>query len=113
MSSIFYLWKTTFKNRLLDLKNHPSHLVVTILVILFFGFALVSTVFTPGEDTPLAQIQNLPLLGAILIGLFLFLLVTQIQKGLSSGGELLYHGRCQPALSGAGFSEKDPGLWPG
>ena len=49
MSSIFYLWKTTFKNRLLDLKNHPSHLVVTILVILFFGFALVSTVFTPGE----------------------------------------------------------------
>lgn len=86
MSSIFYLWKTTFKNRLLDLKNHPSHLVVTILVVLFFGFALVSTVFTPGEDIPLAQNQNLPLLGAILIGLFLFLLVTQIQKGLSSGG---------------------------
>ena len=86
MSSIFYLWKTTFKNRILDLKNHPSHLVLTILAILFFGSALLSTVFSSGDTGPMAESQNLPLLGAILIGLFLFLLVTQIQKGLSSGG---------------------------
>ncbi|MDO4288778.1 MAG: putative ABC exporter domain-containing protein [Eubacterium sp.] len=84
MNSILYLWRTSLKNRLLSLKHHPGQLVVLILLAALLIFCLISAALSPGTESTAAP-GNLALLAAILSGLFLFLCVTSIQKGLASG----------------------------
>ena len=85
MKSIFYLWRTSLKNRLLNMKHHPGQLIFVILMAFLLIFCLISAALSPGVALPAGRSPDLTPLSAILGGVFLFLFVTSVQKGLSSG----------------------------
>lgn len=82
MTSHFYLLRTGLKNRCRELLRKPGKLVMYLLVFLFFGAALVVSMFgaahTGGE-------QPVSYLMLILFGFLLLFYGIAVQKGLASG----------------------------
>lgn len=83
MSGIWYLWNTTLKNRLLELKKHPARLVLYLVFALLIVFVIAVSFTTPASE--LENMRDVREFYAIVGGLFLFLLCAEITKGMSSG----------------------------
>ena len=50
MSTIFYMLRKEWKNRLLALFRHPGKLVVYILLVVLLVNSVISTALTPQAD---------------------------------------------------------------
>lgn len=91
MNGILYLFRTSLKNKLKDLKNHPSRLILYFIFILLIGFVIFTSLIVPADETS-ELLRDKNELYAILGGLFLFLAYTQYSKGLSSGASFFSMG---------------------
>ncbi len=84
MQGIIYLWRTTLKNQFKDLKNHPGKLIGYIIIIALLALVFISSVMTSnGSDRE--SLRSMSELGAIIYVLFMFLFISQILQGISSG----------------------------
>lgn len=84
MKGIFYLWRTTLKNQIKDLKRHPGKLVAYIVLIAIMVLVFVSSAMQGKQDGP-DSLRSIEELGAIIFALFMFLFVTQVMQGISTG----------------------------
>ena len=88
MSTIFYMLRKEWKNRLLALFRHPGKLVVYILLVVLLVNSVISTALTPQAD--LGGFLDLRILhGAYLGVLLLFtvpILLNALQKGTTFFG---------------------------
>ncbi|WP_346916436.1 putative ABC exporter domain-containing protein [Clostridium sp.] len=84
MKGIIYLWRTTLKNQIKDLKNHPGKLIGYIIIIALMVFVFISSAMT-SNSTDGKSLRSMSELGAIIYALFMFLFISQIIQGLSSG----------------------------
>lgn len=82
MTSHFYLLRTGQKNRCRELLRKPGKLVMYLLVFLFFGAALVASLFGAAYTGGEQPVSNLLL---ILFGFLLLFYGIAVQKGLASG----------------------------
>lgn len=84
MNGIFYLWRTTIKNQIKDLKRHPGKLIAYLVLIGLMVMVFLSSAMqgTPAINDTVRSIEEL---GAIIFGLFLFLFVAQVLQGISTG----------------------------
>ena len=82
MKAIAYLMGTTLKNALLELKKKPSRLILLLVMAALLGMM----VFQGQASAPDLELRQDPAqLSAILLGLYLFLMVSVSRQGLSSG----------------------------
>jgi hypothetical protein len=83
MKGIFYLWKTTIKNRILQLRNHPTQFIAYIIFFALLCFVLISSMFTstviPSDYHDLSELK------AMMLVLAMFAAYSAINRGLSSG----------------------------
>ena len=84
MKGIIYLWRTTLKNQIKDLKNHPGKLIGYIIIIALMAFVLISSAMNSNSADG-KNLRSMSELGAIIYALFMFLFISQIIQGLSSG----------------------------
>jgi len=84
VKGIIYLWRTTLKNRIKDLKNHPGKLIGYIILIALMVFVFITSAKT-SNNVDVNNLSPIAELGAIIYALFMFLFTTQIIQGLSSG----------------------------
>lgn len=83
MKSLVYLMRTTIKNRILELKKHPTKLILVLFLIVMFGFAVVTSLFAAPPEAksyrPIAELY------AIILGLYALIFGVGAFQGLSSG----------------------------
>jgi len=83
MKSLIYLTLTTLKNRIIDLKRHPSKLILTLFVVVMLGFVVVTSLIFPPEAgetyRPVAELY------AIILALYMSVFGLGAMQGLSSG----------------------------
>lgn len=84
VEGILYLWRTTLKNSIKDLKKHPGRLVAYIIILVLIGICLASA-FMIDDKNLFHEIRPISEVGAILFALFMFLFLSNIIQGLSSG----------------------------
>lgn len=84
VQGIFYLWRTTLKNSIKDLKKHPGRLVAYILILVLMGICLGSA-FMIDDHNMFNEVRPISEIGAIIFALFMFLFISNIIQGLSSG----------------------------
>ncbi|MEG1254939.1 putative ABC exporter domain-containing protein [Clostridium sp.] len=85
MRGILYLLSRTAKNRIIDLKKHPGKLVAYIIIIALMGFVFVSSAMSDSSSMSSGNLRSMSELGAIILALFMFLFISQIMQGLSTG----------------------------
>lgn len=110
MSTIFYMLRKEWKNRLLALFRHPGKLVVYILLVVLLVNSVISTALTPpggpgrlfGSAHPARR----------LLGDFAVVHCAHPVECAAKGHHLLWHERRQPAVCVAHIPQKDPGIWP-
>jgi len=85
VKGILYLLSRTLKNRIIDLKKHPGKLVAYIILIALMGLVFVSSAMSDSTSMGNGNLRSMSELGAIIFALFMFLFVTQIRQGLSTG----------------------------
>lgn len=82
MQAIVYLWITTTKNSIKNLKQHPGKLISYLCILLIMGFTMYSsTLENVGDKTTHRPIEEL---GAIIFMLFMLILFSTILGSLSS-----------------------------
>ncbi len=84
MKGIVYLWRTTLKNQIKDLKNHPGKLVGYIIIIALMAFVFISSAISP-NNAHSNSLRSIAELGTIIYALFMFVFISQIMQGISSG----------------------------
>ncbi len=84
MKAILYLWRTTLKNQIKDLKNHPSKLIAYLFFIALIIFVFVTSNIQ-SDSGHADNLRSISELGAIIFALFMFLFISQVYQGLSSG----------------------------
>ena len=83
MSAIPYLYLTTIKNSLKQLKKHPSKLITYLVFLALLVFVLISPNFS-GGSSQMPQ-GNMSELSAMVFALYLFVLLPGVMRGFSSG----------------------------
>ena len=88
MSTIFYMLRKEWKNRLLALFRHPGKLVVYILLVVLLVNSVISTALTPQAD--LGGFLDLRILHGAYLGILLLftvpILLNALQKGTTFFG---------------------------
>lgn len=87
MNGILYLWITTFKNQIKDLKRHPGRLISYLVFIGLMVMVMVSSVMQ-GSNEIASSVRPIDELGAIIFAIFMFFFVNQIFQGISAGTTL-------------------------
>ncbi|SCJ62580.1 Uncharacterised protein [uncultured Clostridium sp.] len=87
MNGILYLWITTFKNQIKDLKRHPGRLIAYLVLIGLMVMAMVSSVMQESNEIA-SSVRPIGELGAIIFVIFMFFFVSQVLQGISSGSTL-------------------------
>lgn len=83
MKALKYLFLTTIKNSIKDLKRNPAKLIAVIFFIATIALVVVSTFL--GDDSIPQNIRNINELYTIVFVLYMFIFVMMSYKGLSSG----------------------------
>lgn len=87
MNVIFYLWRTSFKNQIKDLKNHPGRLIAYLVLIGLMVMVMISSTIH-GASNIADTLRPIDELGAIILGIFIFFFASQILQGISAGSTL-------------------------
>lgn len=82
MSALGYLFLTNIKNTIKDLKNHPTKLIMILLLIGVLGFVLWSG---NSSSSPTDTIRDIQELYVGIFALFSVLFITTVMTGFSSG----------------------------
>lgn len=83
MKGLSYLLRTTMKNSLKDLKNHPAKLILVLFMAAMIVLVFVSGSFTSAAD--LAQRRDPAELSALILGLYIVIFLLSSLNGFSSG----------------------------
>jgi hypothetical protein len=82
MKPLFYIFRKTIKNHILQLKKKPGILILYLLIIAFLIFIIVSTVLLPQRDSVKGRIDTY---GAIVTGSILVVMWFGINNGIEKG----------------------------
>ena len=83
MKGIRYLFLTTVKNTIKDLKNNPGKLVLVVLFVVLIGITIASSFAPAGMEGQ--EYRKVEEVYALVFVLYAFTFVTMSYKGLSSG----------------------------
>ena len=82
MTPLFYIFRKTIKNHLLQLKKKPGIMIVYLLILVFLVFVIVSTFFLPQKSAVNGRVDTY---GAIVTASILMVLWYGINNGIDKG----------------------------
>ena len=108
MTPLFYIFRKTIKNHILQLKKKPGILILYLVILILLTIMIISAFRIPQRSSVRGGVDTY---GAIVTGAILVVMWFGINNGIDKGSSFFRTSRCKFSFHCTYITYKSIGLW--